>query len=145
MSVPAETPAEVTYLPASTHRDTRTQCTLGPWLATQPNALWLVAAGSPSRKPQVASHAAPVKREAMIFTRPSMSRIHLSRAATPSGSASLSSSGHVPPPPGTIRRSSGSLSACAQSQSGGPEGPLMLLTLDLVRPFRNVSNGSGGG
>jgi hypothetical protein len=101
----------------------------------------LVAAGRPSSKPHCASTAAPVHTDAMMRTRLSMARIHSMSCATPCGLFCWSSSGHVPPPPGTISRSSGSRSARAKSQSGATEGPLMLFTLPRSRAINTISNG----
>src|SRR5260370_15385370 len=145
MSVPADTPAEVTYLPASTHRATLSQSTSGPCGVTQPNAEWLVAAGRPSKNPHFARTAAPVQTEAMMRTFLSIARIQSRRIATDFGSDVSSSSGQVPPPPGTIKRSRGCFNACAKSQSGATDGPLALFTFAIAFAISTVSKGSGGG
>src|SRR5258707_10586862 len=82
---PAETPAEVTYFPASTQRATLFHSTFGPCDTTQPNAAWLVAAGKPSSRPARASTAAPVQTDAMIRTLPSIACTQSSSAATSFG------------------------------------------------------------
>src|SRR3954447_15612228 len=132
MSVPADTPAEVTYFPASTHGDTLSHKTFGPCCVTQPKAAWLVAAGRPSSSPALASTAAPVHTDAMIETLPSMARSHSSSA--PYCGFFLSSSGRVPRPPGTINKSSGSRSDWSNPQSGITDGPFELLTLARSLP-----------
>src|SRR5439155_21529972 len=49
MSMPAETPEEVTNFPSSTHRAALTQVTRGPWPATHWKKALLVVARRPSR------------------------------------------------------------------------------------------------
>src|ERR1700730_17424216 len=144
MSVPADTPAEVTYFPASTQRETLSHRTFGPCWVTQPKAEWLVAAGRPSRNPPLASTAAPVHTDAMIRTFLSIAVSQSRSAATPFGFSFSSSSGQVPAPPGTIRRSSGSWSAWVNAQFGTTDGPFELFTFSTSTPMSTTSNGYGG-
>ncbi len=67
MSIPAETPDDVSTLPSSTQRALRRQRTRGPCWVTQSQAILLDVAGRPSSKPVRASRAEPV--QTVVVTR----------------------------------------------------------------------------
>lgn len=60
MSIPAETPEDVTTEPSSTQRALGTQFTFGPGAVDALKAILFVVAGLPSRMPAAASSDAPV-------------------------------------------------------------------------------------
>ena len=70
MSIPADTPDEVTNLPSSTQRASFTHSTFGPWAPTQPKAVLLVVARRPSSIPARASSAVPVHTVMAISASP---------------------------------------------------------------------------
>ena len=61
ISMPADTPDDVTNLSSSTQRASRTQLTFGPCSQTQLNAALLVVAALPSSSPALARSALPVQ------------------------------------------------------------------------------------
>src|SRR5437879_10047772 len=69
MSIPADTPDEVSTLPSSTQRALRFQRTRGPCWVTQSQAILFDVAGRPSSKPVRASSAEPVQTVVVIRAR----------------------------------------------------------------------------
>src|ERR1041384_2901355 len=125
MSVPAQTPAEVTYFPASTQRETLSHKTRGPNDVTHANAAWFVAAGFPSNKPESANTAAPVQTDVVILTRWSIFFTQSIRAFT--SSACPCTSGPVFPP-GIMNRSKDCFRASSRNISVATRGPFSLFT-----------------
>src|SRR4029453_8062247 len=100
MSIPAETPEEVTRLPSRTQRARLTHVTFGPCDSTHANERLFEVALRPSRTPARASQAAPLHTPITISAVAARAAIH------PVRSPSLTPV-RVPIPPGTRRRSSG--------------------------------------
>src|SRR5438309_4511924 len=69
MSIPADTPDEVSTLPSSTQRALRFQRTRGPCWVTQSHAILFDVAGRPSSKPVRASRAEPVQTVVVMRAR----------------------------------------------------------------------------
>src|SRR2546429_432861 len=84
MSIPADTPDEVSTLPSSTQRALRFQRTRGPCWVTQSQAILFDVAGRPSSKPGRASPCEPVQTEVPVRAgrRPSASRPWGARSPT---------------------------------------------------------------
>ena len=61
--MPEESPAAVTIRPLSTHRLSCTTRAFGARAWRLPSALWKVVAVSPSRRPALASHQAPLQTD----------------------------------------------------------------------------------
>ncbi len=98
MSIPAETPEDVSTFPSSTQRALRFQSTRGPCWVTQSHAILLEVAGRPSRRPVRASRAEPVQTVVVICAR----RLAWARRSRNGWSATAA---RDPKPPG-IRRMS---------------------------------------
>jgi hypothetical protein len=117
ISVPVDTPADVTYLPASTQRGMRCHSAFVPKPATQSKALWLVVAGLPSSNPAFASTAAPVQTDAVSGT--ILSIVRTQRIA-PASFSTFS----VPYPPGIVQTSKRAFTASSRVTVGATRGPL---------------------
>src|SRR3989454_2804425 len=142
MSMPAETPEEVTNFPSSTQRATLTQVTRGPWSATHWKKALLVVARRPSRRPARARSAAPVQTEVTISA-------SAARRASQSSSVRFSTSSRVPIPPGTRSRSrwgqSARLwSATARTRCALATGPARSATVITRKSPPRPPNASSG-
>src|SRR5439155_1086501 len=142
MSMPAETPEEVTNFPSSTQRATLTQVTRGPWSATHWKKALLVVARRPSRRPARARSAAPVQTEVTISA-------SAARCASQSSSGRFSTSSRVPMPPGTRSRSrcgqsARPWSATARTRSALATGPARSATVTTRKSPPRPPNASSG-
>ena len=96
MSIPADTPEDVTRVPSSTQRACRCHATRGPCCTTQSHATLLEVAGRPSISPVRASRAEPVQTVAV------MAALRLA-AVSASSSGALCTAWRVPARPGAVR------------------------------------------
>src|SRR5262249_32272635 len=99
MSMPAETPEEVTYLPSSTQRASLIHSTFGPYCTSELNHILFVVARLPSSTPARANIAEPL--HTLITNSAAAARL-----VSQSSIARFSTSASVPLPPGTSSRSS---------------------------------------
>ena len=96
ISIPAETPEELTTAPSSTQRACLTQFTLGPGAVESLKAILFVVAGLPSRMPAAAKSDAPLHTDMTIFVLVAWSRSQFRVAVS-------LTRGTAPMPPGTSR------------------------------------------
>src|SRR5687767_10142866 len=100
MSIPAETPEEVTMFPSSTQRARLTHLTFGQGVVARDQKALFVVAGRPSKRPAAARTDAPLQTDIVISAFADRSR---SQSSVLVSVRMLS----APKPPGTRIRSSG--------------------------------------